>query len=192
MLIIPSIIITMLTFPGVIIHELSHQIFCFLRRVPVLEVRYFQPKNPAGYVIHEASDNPFTNFIISIGPFIINTLVGALLVLPASVELSEFGLLDSIRNNNIDAAAFRHLFPTMLVAWLGISVLMHAFPSIGDAKILVSSILKNKDVNLFIRILVSPVVGLIYLGSIGSVIWLDLGYALLITFLLPKLIGLFL
>ena len=42
------------------------------------------------------------------------------------------------------------------------------------------------------RILVAPVVGLIYVGAIGSVVWLDLGYALLVTAFLPKLVALFL
>jgi len=44
-------------------------------------------------------------------------------------------------------------------------------------------------VNLFARILVAPVVGLIYIGAVGSVVWLDLGYALLVSSMLPKVIG---
>lgn len=191
MFFIPGVVISVITFPGVIMHELAHQIFCRLRNIPVLEVKYFQVKNPSGYVIHEQSDNPFTNFIISIGPFIVNTLIGALVLLPASIELSEFGLLNSIKNNNIGSDATVRLLPMLLAYWLGVSILMHAFPSTGDAKGLVSSILKNKDVSIFVKILVSPVVGLIYIGAFGSFVWLDLGYALLVAFLLPKFVGLF-
>jgi len=192
MLMIPGVLISILTFPGVIMHELSHQIFCRLRRVPVYEVKYFQVKNPCGYVAHEPSENPLTVFMISMGPFIFNTVIGALMLLPASVVMSEFGLFNSLRNSNVDGDTIIRMFPTLLAFWLGASILMHAFPSTGDAKILVANILKNKNVNVFVKILVAPFVGFIYLGAMGSVVWLDLGYAILVAFLLPRFIGLFL
>jgi len=192
MFFIPGIIIAIITFPGVIVHELSHQIFCFIRRVPVYEVKYFQFNNPTGYVLHEPSSSPLTNFIISIGPFIINSLLGAIILFPASIEMSEFGLFNAIYNENINANGVLKLLPILILYWLGISIMMHAFPSTGDAQNLVSSILKNKEINIFIKILVAPFVGLIYLGAIGSVVWLDLGYAILISFSLPKLLTLFL
>jgi len=158
----------------------------------VYEVKYFQVKKPYGYVVYEPSDSPLTNFIISIGPFIINTLLGALILLPASIELSVFGVLSGIQNSNITFGDVLRFLPTLVSCWLGISIIMHAFPSIGDAEVLVSTILKNKEVNLFIRIMIAPVVGFIYLGAIGSIVWLDLGYALLVAFFMPKIIGLFL
>lgn len=192
MFFIPGILISIVTFPGVIVHELSHQIFCYLRRVPVYEVKYFQVKNPCGFVAHEPSDDPLTTFIISIGPFIINTLLGACILFPASIEMSEFGIFDWIWRSDVDLTAVVRFIPMLIAYWLGISILMHAFPSTGDAGVLVSNILKNKDVNIFIRILVAPFVGLIYLGAIGSMFWLDLGYALLVAFILPKLMALFL
>ena len=179
MFFIPGAIISIFTFPGVIVHELAHQLFCYWRRVPVYEVKYFQVKmsGPCGYVVYERSENPTTIFIISVGPFIVNTLLGACILIPASI-MDMFG-----QNPQF----------TPLIIWLGISVLMHAFPSIGDAQVIISTILKNKEINIVIRILAAPIVGLIYLGSIGSVIWLDLGYALLIWYyLLPKLIPLIL
>lgn len=190
-MIIPGFLISILTFPGVMMHELAHQFFCRVRRVPVFEVKYFQFKNPCGYVLHEASESPMTNFVISIGPFIINTVTGALILFPVSVEMHEFGLFASIRMGNLGDGAFLRLLPLMFVYWLGISILMHAFPSTGDAQILVTSILKNKEIPLLTKVIVAPVVGLIYLGAFGSVIWLDLGYALLLAYLMPKLLALF-
>lgn len=41
MLFIPGVIISIITFPGVIVHELAHQIFCYLMKIPVYEVKYF-------------------------------------------------------------------------------------------------------------------------------------------------------
>lgn len=174
MFFIPGFLISIVTFPGVIVHELAHQVFCRIMDVPVFEVKYFQVKNPCGYVIHEPTSRPLANFIISIGPFLINTLLGCIILFPAAIEVVEFRSF----HNPI----------SLLSAWLGISILMHAFPSTGDAQVLVASILKNKQVNLVAKILTAPVIGLIYLGAIGSIFWLDLGYALLVGMLLPRLI----
>lgn len=65
---------------------------------------------------------------------------------------------------------------------------MHAFPSTGDAKCIVNAILKNKEVSFLIKILVAPVIGLIYIGAVGSVMWLDLLYAVGVSMLLPKIL----
>jgi hypothetical protein len=146
-------------------------------RVPVFEVKYFQSENPCGYVTHEPTDNPFKTFMISVGPFLVNTILGAFIVTPAAIELFKFGDYSNILN--------------LLLGWLGISILMHAFPSRGDAGVMVSNILKNKDVSIFAKILVAPVIGLIYLGAIGSVIWLDLIYAAAVANVIPNLLLLF-
>ncbi|AIY80250.1 putative membrane protein [Clostridium botulinum 202F] len=171
---IPGFLISAVTFPGVIVHELAHQIFCRLMQVPVYEVKYFQLSNPCGYVIHEPCDKPLKSFFISIGPFLINTILGMFIMLPASVELFEFRNFDNFLN--------------LILAWLGISILMHAFPSKVDAENMIESILKNKEVPIIFRILVTPVIGLIYIGSYGSVVWLDLIYAIAISIMLPKIL----
>lgn len=180
MIIIPGILISAVTFPGVIIHELAHQLFCRLMRVPVYQVKYFQLKNPSGYVVHEASDRPLANFLIAVGPFLINTLVGICLLLPASMEIVVFGGLTG-------GGGLQSLL-LIISMWMGISVLIHAFPSRGDAQALIDSIMKNKDVPLILRILVAPVVGLIYVGAIGSMFWLDLAYAVAIAALVPQIL----
>ncbi|WP_252243818.1 MULTISPECIES: metalloprotease family protein [unclassified Clostridium] len=171
---IPGFLISAVTFPGVIVHELAHQIFCRLMQVPVYEVKYFQLSNPCGYVIHEPCDKPLKSFFISIGPFLINTILGMFIMLPASVELFEFRNFDNFLN--------------LILAWLGISILMHAFPSKVDAENMIESILKNKEVPIIFRILVTPIIGLIYIGSYGSVVWLDLIYAIAISIMLPKIL----
>ena len=77
---------------------------------------------------------------------------------------------------------------SLLLGWLGISILMHAFPSTGDAKVMVQSILKNPDVNLFAKVITAPVIGLVYLGAVGSMMWLDFLYAAAMAMVLPNLI----
>ena len=53
---------------------------------------------------------------------------------------------------------------------------------------LVNNILKNNNVSILVKILVAPVIGLIYIGAIGSVVWLDLIYAVAIAVLMPYLL----
>ena len=42
MFIIPGFLISFVTFPGVIMHELGHQVACWLSKVAVFNVKYFQ------------------------------------------------------------------------------------------------------------------------------------------------------
>ena len=83
MIFIPGCLISLLTFPGVIVHEAAHQLMCELCGVAVLDVCYFRPGNPAGYVLHEPTRTPGQQVIIGVGPFFVNTVLGALIGWPA-------------------------------------------------------------------------------------------------------------
>jgi len=176
-MIIPGIVISILTFPGVIVHELAHQLFCWLCGLKVYEVKYFQTKNPCGYVIHEATKNPIKTLLVSIGPFFVNTFLGILIIFPACLEIIVFQ--DSV-----------NVF-SLISIWLGVSILMHAFPSKQDGFVMVNQILKNKEVHILIKILTAPIILLVFVGALGSFFWLDLGYAIVIYMMLPKMLALF-
>src|SRR4029078_10337648 len=118
-MIIPGEFIALLTFPGVIIHEAAHLLFCKWGRVPVLDVCYFRFGNPAGYVIHERPANFRTAFLISVGPFIVNSLLCIFICFPAFVPVRIFDLHDPV---------------SYFLLWLGLSIGMHAIPSTGDAR----------------------------------------------------------
>lgn len=173
-MIIPGVLISIITFPGVIIHELAHQLFCMLCGLEVFEVKYFQINNPNGYVIHESTDRPWKVFLTCMGPFFINSLLGMVILLPASIELMMFREYHDPLN--------------LVLGWLGFSILMYAFPSRGDAKVMIERILKNPDVSLLWKVVAAPFVGLIYLCSIGSIFWLDLVYAAVLAMLIPWLL----
>lgn len=181
---IPGLVISMVTFPGVIVHELAHQICCRLCRIPVYEVKYFQAKNPCGYVVHEATDNPWKNMITAMGPFLVNTILGILVTLPSATVVYGIGDLDN-------AASGPMLLLNLFLYWMGVSIMMHAFPSTGDAKAMVQGILKNSEVNILAKIVAAPFIGLIYIGAVGSFFWLDLIYAVAMSMLLPNLVALF-
>jgi len=172
MFFIPGFVITLITFPGVIVHELAHQLFCRYFKVPVFKVVYFQTGNPAGYVLHERVRNKAQGILISVGPFIINTVVGGLISLPAALPvfvLHTAGPLD------------------YLLIYLGVSIAMHAFPSRGDANVIWEAI-KEDNTPLWVKIIGYPVVGLIYIGSIASFFWLDLLYGIGVAVGFPNLI----
>lgn len=169
---IPGFLISIATFPGVIVHELAHQLFCRWYKVPVFKVVYFQVGNPAGYVLHEAPANKWHSIMISIGPFFLNTILGALIALPAVVPVSIF-----------DNGSLLHY----LLMYLGISIAMHAFPSTGDANSIWRA-LNDDGTNWLVKIVGYPIVGIIYLGALGSFFWLDLLYGYAVAVWLPKLI----
>ena len=173
MFFIPGIAITIITFPGVIVHELAHQLFCRLFKVPVFKVVYFQASNPAGYVLHEKAEHNWQTVLISIGPFFINTLLGALIALPASLSVLEFNHTATILD--------------ILLIYLGVSITMHAFPSTGDASVIWKEI-NSETTPLLVKIIAYPIVGLIYLGAIGSFFWLDFAYGIGVIMGFPQLI----
>ena len=51
----------------------GHFFFCRLFRLAVYDVCFFRFGNPAGYVIHERTDNFRAFFFVSLGPFFLNT-----------------------------------------------------------------------------------------------------------------------
>jgi hypothetical protein len=170
---IPGPLIALVTFPGVIVHELAHQLFCRWFRVPVLEVCYFRIGDPAGFVTHEPPTNVYHSLFISIGPFLINTMLGALTAFPAALPVIKFGEGDLL---------------DYLLIWLGVSIAMHAIPSTGDAKSLWHS-MNGPGVSWGVRFAVAPIVGIIYLAALGRVFWLDLVYGLAVAIGLPTLLA---
>jgi hypothetical protein len=169
---IPGILITFITFPGVIVHELAHQLFCRWFKVPVFEVCYFRFENPAGYVIHEKARTTMQAVLISAGPFFLNTILGFLIALPVALQFK----LDAM--NPLD----------YILLYLGVSIAMHAFPSTGDAASLKASVANDENASRLSKIFIMPIVGFIYLGAFGSFFWLDFLYGFGVAVGLPWLL----
>ncbi len=172
-MIIPGFVISAVTFPGVVVHELAHQLFCRIAKVPVFDVCYFRFGNPAGYVEHEVPKSPYQNILIGIGPFILNTIIGGLIAMPASVQILKFK----------DYSNILYLFLT----WLGVSIVMHSFPSIGDAKSIWNH-LWSGNTNFLVKLIGTPIVGIIFLLSLGSIVWLDLLFGIGVAMFIPNLL----
>lgn len=173
MFFIPGVLIAAITFPGVIIHELAHQLFCRYFKIPVYQVCYFRLGNPAGYVIHGPASNWWQQVLVGAGPFLINTLLGALLAFPSALRAFEF-----------DGAA-KPL--DIVLMWLGVSIAMHAIPSRGDARSMWAAVAGQKA-SIFAKLSVAPLVGLIFILTAGSVVWLDLFFGVGVCIALPEVL----
>ncbi|NVN99062.1 MAG: DUF3267 domain-containing protein [Geobacteraceae bacterium] len=162
---IPGVIISLLTFPGIIVHEFAHKFFCQITGTAVHEVCYFRIGNPAGYVIHEEPETVWKHILIGVGPLIVNSGFGL------GLGLAAYMFKGQATVNGI-------------LLWLGVSIGAHSFPSTGDAKSIWGAIWE-KGAPFMTRIVGTPMVGCIYLGAVGSVFWLDIIYGFVMASIIP-------
>lgn len=173
MYLIPGTVIAVVTFPGVIIHELAHQLFCRHFRIPVFQVCYFRLGNPAVYVVHGETDNWVHGVLTAAGPFFLNSVLGAILAFPSVLRVFEFEGAASVLD--------------MVLMWLGVSVAMHAIPSTTDARSMWHAV-SGKKASLLAKMIVAPIVGVIFVLALGSVIWLDLFYGFFVLLAIPNIL----
>lgn len=151
-----GLIVAWVTFPGVILHEWSHKFFCDRADVPVYEVCYFRLGNPVGYVKHGEITRYKDLFLITMAPFLINSVLALMMFILPSLKIEA----------NI----------TMFFNWLGISFAMHAFPSDGDAMHIWERS-KNAWRQNPIALLGFPLVIVIVIANLLRIFWFDLIYA---------------
>lgn len=123
---IPGGVIAMLTFPGVMMHELSHYLMCKLFGVHVSELKLFsiesehfslESEAPIGWVSHAIPDKYYQTVLISTAPIIFNTII-AIVTYHFALTLFRIGL-------------FHYVF-----LYLGFCCAVNAFPSKGDGEVL--------------------------------------------------------
>lgn len=151
MFLIPGWLISLLTFPGVILHEWAHKIFCDLFRVPVFRVCYFRFGNPSGYVVHAETESLKQTFWVSAGPLFVNTIATLI-----------FGFM---------AGQTSHGLTTVILIWLALSAGVHAVPSNQDVHHL------HKHATGIIGLLLFPLIGLVWVVNFGKFFWFDFFYA---------------
>jgi hypothetical protein len=170
MFFIPGPIIAALTFPGVIIHEAAHLFFCRLFKLQVYDVCYFRFGNPAGYVVHQQTNNFTAQFFVSLGPFFINTVLCMTFCTAAFLPVWELKVFDPL-------AYFFY--------WLGISIGMHAFPSTADLSHLWADAPALAKKGNLLAVLSLPLAGILVVLNYARVIWADLAYGIAVGVLTP-------
>ena len=155
-------------------HEIAHRFFCDLTKVPVYKVSYFDFESFGGYVIHGEAKGLGKNFLISIGPLIVNTILCALFMFPA---VFPFLILYDKSIGSV----------TLLLAWLGLSIGMHAFPSNHDMQSYFEAVREGKGISplYFIALLFAVITKI---ANLLRIIWFDAIYAFSIGILLPMML----
>jgi hypothetical protein len=169
---IPSQVVALLTFPGVVLRAAVEVLFCRRLRVAVGEVCYFRFGTPPGFVTHERPANVHQALLIGLGPFFVNSLLAALMAFPFVLPALEF------RVSSVQG---------YILAWLSISIAMHAFPNADETEDLWRAV-RSPASSPRTRLLATPLVGFMYVGAVGRLIGLDLLYGLGVLVLPPALL----
>ena len=163
------ILLILASIPGVIVHELGHQILCHLTGTRVLKVCYFRFGIPAGYVMHERPRSWWRHMFIALGPFFVNTTTA-------------FGLGWMALDGRMPGASV--WTAKVLPLWLAVAIAMHAFPSFGDAEVFMNAVW-TKGAGFFAKLLGTPVALFMYLGAFLGNYGLDLVFGLGMGWALP-------
>lgn len=122
---IPGELIALITFPGVIIHEMAHQLACDIFYVPIYEVNYFRPLDAtAGHVRHADTRNFYTSFLIGVAPFVVNSIVCVIFTLAQGIVF----LYDTSFSESLSLDTILR----MILYWAGLSIGFNAIPSKQD------------------------------------------------------------
>jgi hypothetical protein len=171
MIFIPGPVITLLTFPGVVMHEIAHRFMCDVLLIRVYNINYFSMGDKqAGYVEHEKTESIMHDFLIGFAPLFVNSFFCMIFTLPYSSTVHIAG--DAISNPAIT-----------FLYWIGLSMGIHAFPSDQDVAN-ISLLAKNSNL-LFI---VQPLCSIIWLLNRLRFFWINFIYAFILSFILPYFI----
>lgn len=163
---VPGWAVALATFPGIIVHEYGHALFCRLLNIRIIEVCYLQfddMDRPLGYVLHERPTRPWHQILIAAGPFMLNSILGPV------IGALGVALLAAAEGRGTAQVAGG------VVIWAGLSLGMHAFPSRGDAESAWRAV-SEPGLVLPMRLLAYPVLLLAYVGSC-PIIYVHLGYS---------------
>lgn len=170
-MIIPGPLVALLTFPGVVMHEIAHRFMCDILCVPVYDVSYFSIGDTrAGHVAHHKTDNLKYVLLISFAPLFINSFFCMFFTLPYASTIV-------ITGEGIST------YPSLFLYWVGISMGANAFPSNQDVDNALSLVCENNG-SLTTRALCR----FMKLLNTLSFFWIDFIYAGVISFILPALI----
>ncbi len=153
---------SIITAPGVMVHELSHAVFCLLAGVKIHKINLFKFGRTAGYVVHDEPEKVHQSFLISFGPLLINSLLAlccfSRIVPPYFVWLN------------------------LLYFWLGGAMALHAIPSTADAKALFTATNRRFWKNPLV-VIVYPFVIVLYILNFLKRFHLDIVYFALLLWL---------
>jgi hypothetical protein len=168
-MILPGIVLTGITFPGVVVHEFAHALMCRVTQTKIKKVCYFRLGNPSGYVVSEKPSNIWKSLIISFIPFIFNSASGFIFGAASAAAYKAEGHFGVI---------------SMVLFYLGISLAFHAFPSLQDAKA-IDDDLGKKETSILAKIVCAPIVFIFALKAVLNFTIIDMIWGLCVGGILP-------
>lgn len=159
-------LLSIVVFPGTMMHEFAHKKFCDWQGVTVRKASYFRFGETAGYIVHDDPDRISQVFWISIGPLIINTIF--------ALVLSWFAFRVPLIPGN---------YLKIFLFWLAFSAGVGAFPSNQDmGNVLDKSKRQAGFFGYAFYILFYPFFALVYLANMLRRFGFDYFYALVLIF----------
>jgi hypothetical protein len=124
---IPGWLVSILTFPGIVFHEIAHRFFCDIYNIPVFKIVYLSPFSDehSGCVVHAQTKRFKHVFFISTAPLLFNSLIFMLCTFPFGIKvcLGSYGIF--WENSLVEIAYF-------FITWIGLCASIHLFPSEKD------------------------------------------------------------
>ena len=165
---IPGVLIGLITFPGVMLHEYLHKKMCNWQKVKVYDVKYFTWESEGlfsdgmGYVKH-AKTSFWKQTKIGLAP-LLAFFPGIFLVMLSSFMLESENLA----------------LLSLLLLWIGFSFLANMFPSRADLEHYFKESPKKNLSNKLISLFLTPIMILLYIFSYLEVVWADFIVAIII------------
>lgn len=173
---LPLSVFLIATAPGVLARLTAQQLFCRLLRVAIFEVHPFRldGSDPAGgEIVHERPRRASQQALLVTGPFLISTVLGALVAAPATIPMVGFA----------EGGPLDYFF---LV--LGVAIAAQAFPAPGTVEAaregLIAAPFKTHRRRVPKRRRF-PLLRLIAFGAGAPFVWRKLLYGLLVALLVP-------
>lgn len=179
-MIIPGELIALLTFPGVVVHEIAHRFFCDIYNIKVYGVGYFNIGNTqAGHVLHEPihETKGCAQLLVSIAPLLVNTFLGAIITFPHAAA-NYFPNYVAIDNSWMQVI-------WNINAWVGYSILFHAIPSNHDMTNATTKGSKSPFLLGFLRTVITVIAYICNAKYIGGLI--KVLFVIMVSRVLPKL-----
>lgn len=143
------VVMTILTYPGVLLRMLLVQLLCRIFRCKVSEIRYFSLNAPCCEVRREKCSAP-KSFWLCFIPFLICFAAGLPLLTASSLQLFHLG---------------KTTFLNFLLFWFGFSLVSACMPEYKDAQAMWQGIYKNEKASLAAKILLAPISAVLFAGA---------------------------
>ena len=166
--------------PGIIVHEISHHLFCIIFGAKVTDFCYYNFRESSGYVHYLRPKHLYQDVLISIAPFFLNSLLSGLVAYPTVINKLSITGLESL------------IWQDILRIIISISIGINAIPSKKDGLNVWNSV-RDSNINFLLKLLaqliLAPLVFLIYLANFGSSYFkIDIFYGVFICLIGPKLL----